>query len=879
METFALRDVRFSYPQQVRQALRGISLSVEQGEFLVLCGPSGGGKSTLLRLLKPELAPYGKKAGDILFRGRPLDDLDRRGCAEKIGFVQQNPENQLVTDKVWHELAFGLESLGYETPVIRRRVSEMASFFGIQNWFYRGVSELSGGQKQLLNLASVMAMQPEVLLLDEPTSRLDPIAAADFLAALGRINRELGTTVILSEHRLDEALPLASRAAVLEGGRILHSGMPASLGSALRQRSDLLCAMPEPMRIWAAVEGAGNCPVTVGEGRRYLENRAREHPLHPLPPEQIAPAGEEVLRAEEVWFRYEKNGADTVKGLDLSLRSGEFLALLGGNGTGKSTALSILAGLHRPWRGKCTLHGRAALLPQEVQTLFVKSTVRQDLLEVLDGSGLSRAQRGEEVARVAALCRLQDLMERHPYDLSGGEQQRAALAKILLLHPDVLLLDEPTQGMDAAFCRAFAQILRALLNSGTAILMVSHDVAFCARYAHRCALFFDGAITAEGTPRDFFSGNSFYTTAANRMARAVLPRAVTVEDVIAACGAPVPPEPDIGAPPSGNDAPPPDETKRNDGPAPLSVRRKCVALGSGALALLCLTEILRRGNFSAQTTVSNALLEMLLWGGALLAAVAVFFLAVGRRAANGPERAPLRRQKLSRRTAAAAAVSLLLVPATIFFGVFALEDRHYYLTALLVLLEIMLPFFLAFEGRKPQAREVVLVASLCALGAVGRLAFFMLPQFSPVMALVIIAAVALGGETGFLVGAVTMLVSNMALSQGPWTPWQMFAMGLVGLLAGILFQKGLLGRSRGALCAYGALAAIVIYGGIMNPASALMWMHELSPQILLAYYISGFPMDCVQAAGTVLFLWLCAAPMLEKLDRIKVKYGLIGESA
>ena len=245
METFVLRDVSFSYPQQARQALSGISLSVEQGEFLVLCGPSGGGKSTLLRLLKPELSPHGRRAGDIRFRGRPLDDLDRRSCAEKIGFVQQNPENQLVTDKVWHELAFGLESLGYETPVIRRRVSEMASFFGIQNWFYRGVSELSGGQKQLLNLASVMAMQPEVLLLDEPTSRLDPIAAADFLAALGRINRELGTTVILSEHRLDEALPLASRAAVLEGGRILHSGPPASLGSALRQRSDLLCAMPE----------------------------------------------------------------------------------------------------------------------------------------------------------------------------------------------------------------------------------------------------------------------------------------------------------------------------------------------------------------------------------------------------------------------------------------------------------------------------------------------------------------------------------------------------------------------------------------------------------------------------------------------------------
>ena len=217
MEALSIRRLSFRYPEQPSPALREVSFSVAQGEFVVLCGPSGSGKSTLLRQLKPELTPHGSRSGEILFRGETLAGIDRRTLCARIGFVQQSPENQLVTDKVWHELAFGLESLGFDTPAVRRRVAEMASFFGIQSWFHREVRTLSGGQKQLLNLAAVMVMQPELLLLDEPTSQLDPIAAAEFLSALGRVNRELGTTVLLTEHRLEEALPLASRALVLDG--------------------------------------------------------------------------------------------------------------------------------------------------------------------------------------------------------------------------------------------------------------------------------------------------------------------------------------------------------------------------------------------------------------------------------------------------------------------------------------------------------------------------------------------------------------------------------------------------------------------------------------------------------------------------------------
>ena len=261
METFKISGLTFSYPERSERALDGLDLTVKKGEFLVICGPSGCGKSTLLRLLKPVLAPHGTKSGSIIFEGRPLDELDQSEQSRLIGFVQQSPEDQIVTDKVWHELAFGLESLGADTPTIRRRVAEMASFFGIERWFYKNVTELSGGQKQLLNLASVMVMQPTVLILDEPTSQLDPIAASEFLSVLKKINSELGVTVILTEHRLEEALPIAGRVAVMDGGRVVCEGSAGEVGRHLKEHDRrLFLSMPAAMRIWAASDSGGGAP-------------------------------------------------------------------------------------------------------------------------------------------------------------------------------------------------------------------------------------------------------------------------------------------------------------------------------------------------------------------------------------------------------------------------------------------------------------------------------------------------------------------------------------------------------------------------------------------------------------------------------------------
>jgi len=477
-----------------------------------------------------------------------------------------------------------------------------------------------------------------------------------------------------------------------------------------------------------------------------------------------------------------------------------------------------------------------------------------------------------------------ELLESHPYDLSGGEQQRAALAKVLLLEPKILLLDEPTKGLDAEFKQLFGAILRNLATAGTAIIMVSHDIEFCAEHADRCALFFDGDIVTEDTPRAFFGGNSFYTTSANRMARHLLPEATTAQDIILALGgaAEAPPE-IIGMDYAVEDLPLP--LKR----AKLSKLRKGM-LTVFSLLLLATTIItganldgfrafIGGGNMAIAEAATNAALYIGLMT-AFAASVAGIVLALRWK------RDPLacakmslptlsRKAKLSKRTIAAAAMILLSIPVTIYIGVYLFGDRRFYFISILIILQTMLPFALVFEGRSPQARELVIIAVLCAIAVAGRAAFFMLPQFKPVVALVIIAGVAFGGEAGFLVGAMSGFVSNIFFGQGPWTPYQMFAFGIIGFLAGVLFQKGLLSRSPASLAVFGAFATFLIYGGIMNPAAVLMFQPSPTREMFLVAYLQGIPFDLIHAAATVVFLLVISQPMLEKLDRIKVKYGLV----
>ncbi len=541
MAHFHIQNLSFSYPSDSRQVLREIDLTIEKGEYVVLCGHSGSGKTTLLRQLKSVLAPHGSLSGGIFFNGQPLDRVEQKEQAAKIGFVMQNPDDQIVTDKVWHELAFGLESLGVDQKTMRLRVAEMASYFGIQSWFHRDVANLSGGQKQLLNLASIMAMQPEVLILDEPTSQLDPIAASDFLNTVKKINIELGTTVIITEHRLEDIFHCADRVVVMEEGRTIANDSPRRVASSLHEQgSPMFAALPTPVRVFYESGAKGNCPLTVREGRSWLTDTFEGKILtvtEPAPEPETAKR-ETVLSVKEAWFRYERDSEDILQGVSFAVEQGTIHAIVGGNGAGKSTLLKAVCGINRLYRGKISVFGRElkkygtrdlfrgclAMLPQDPKSLFVESTVRRELEE------MSREEAA--IVRVAELCQVTHLFACHPHDLSGGEQQRVALAKVLLTEPKLLLLDEPTKGLDSFFKIRFAGILQQLKAQGITVLMVSHDVEFCADYADAVSMFFDGQVLTTDTPRRFFGQNSFYTTAANRMSRCLFRNAVTAADVV-----------------------------------------------------------------------------------------------------------------------------------------------------------------------------------------------------------------------------------------------------------------------------------------------------------------------------------------------------------
>lgn len=953
---FDIDKFSFAYPDgndesgrtYLPDALRDTELHVRQGEFVVILGRSGCGKTTLLRQLKPSVTPVGKKKGQIIFDGKDICSLDDRMAASQIGFVWQDVNAQLVTDKVWHELAFGLESLGYNNGYVRRRVAEMGSFFGLGDIFHRKVMELSGGQKQLVNLASVMAMSPKALVLDEPTSQLDPIAANDFINSLVRINRELGTTIIMTEHRLEDVLPVCNRSVVMENGRIIYDGDVRGFAESVRtKRIDrgLYLSMPASVQIYMGLEknSGKQLPLTVPDAREWLvdyDRKFRENGGAPVVPEiqnrgadegvngsenqadnaavdkgdkkrgavngqKDAGCREEhpvVCSLDEVSFRYERNTGDVLRQVSLDIYANEILMINGSNGCGKSTMLSLIANLYSPYSGKLRIakNLRTGMLPQNPELLFTRRSVRDELIDANDR---------QQLAEIVRFCRLEELLDRHPYDLSGGEKQRLGLAKVLIADPDILLMDEPTKGLDNGFKMQLADMLRKLQKRGKTIVVVSHDIEFCAVAGDRVALLFDGEVAMVGDVRSYMSDNNFFTTAASRISRNILDGAVTVREVLAAYGADM----DVtGVAGGGNDSNQGIENESlriaNQGTAEMSEAagisddkladiilnkdRKVENLSIWQIVTIAVTTVIIIFGFwntmsvsdlsglVQQMTVTAEGRKYLVLYGVMIAAILGLLVAIRPITKKRNEDIVMDSagRGFGKRTVVSIVAVLVLIPATIWFGVARLGDKKYFFISLLVLLEAMLPFFVSFEDRRPKVRDIVTLAVMCALAVTGRTAFFMLPNFTPVMAIVIIAGVAFGCEGGFITGAMTMFVSNFIMGQGPWTPWQMFAMGLVGFLAGLFFAGSSV-RTRNmtklGLCIFGALICIVVYGGIMNPASVIMWQPNVNFSMIMASYVTGFPFDLAQATATVIALWLVARPFLEKLDRIRIKFGVL----
>ena len=551
MALLEIKNLSFTYSASKTKALENIDLTINNGDFVLLCGESGCGKTTLLKLIKKQLRPNGKLEGTILFKGIDIEQLDEEKSVSEIGYVMQNPDNQTVTDKVWHELAFGLESLGEKTEVIRRKIAEICGFFGINELYHKKICELSGGQKQLVSLASIMVMNPSVLILDEPTSQLDPIAASEFLQALYKINQELGITILIAEHRLEEVYQMVNKVVLMDKAKIYLCDSPKKIGYKLSNDDishKMRCALPTPIQIYNKTGKLGECPLTVNEGKQYIINnfdnkKCLEQSLCDYSKSKV------VIELKEGYFKYERELPDILKGIDLKVYDNEILCILGANGAGKTTLLRVLSGVKRLYKGKYRLFGKKikeyngntlyrqniACLPQNPQNLFVKNTVYDDLLEVCKILEIKKDESKQNIEDISTRLSISHLFEKHPYDLSGGEQQKVALAKILLMKPKIILLDEPTKGLDAYYKITFADILKSLKEDGKTIIMVTHDVEFAAMYADRCAMFFDGQIVSIDNTINFFSTNRYYTTSASRMSKPYFENAVTVDMVVKLC--------------------------------------------------------------------------------------------------------------------------------------------------------------------------------------------------------------------------------------------------------------------------------------------------------------------------------------------------------
>lgn len=457
----AYDDVTFRYPGSRGDVLSGVSTAVPAGAFALLVGGTGSGKSTLLSLAKPQIAPAGDRAGQVRVFGRPVDDLDGAAACE-VGYVFQDPDNQIVCDSVWHEMAFGLENLGTPQGEMRRRVAEASYFFGMGPWFHSDTDALSGGRKQLLALASTLVMQPRVLLLDEPTAQLDPIAARNFLHALFRVNRELGCTVVVATHEPELMADYATCAFELVDGAV------------------------------RAVENLGRF--------KYEAMLAERGAL-------CDADASAAVSARGAWFRYGRDDDWVLRGLDLEVRQGEVHALVGGNGCGKSTLLALIAGTRRAQRGEVrSAISAKAMLPQDPKALFAEERVDEELMEWAHIGGYD----ADEVQAMMGELGLADRAGLHPYDLSGGQRQMLALGKLLLVHPRLLLLDEPTKGLDRTAREHVAGMIEAARRDGVTVIVSTHDLAFVRRVADRVSLMFDGELACTEPVGEFFRNNLFY---------------------------------------------------------------------------------------------------------------------------------------------------------------------------------------------------------------------------------------------------------------------------------------------------------------------------------------------------------------------------------
>lgn len=525
MEVYTAKDLTFTYKGAQTPIFQNISFSVPENAFVLLYGASGSGKTTLLRLFKSELAPRGETQGELLYRGKPLSALPYETAVREIAYTAQNPDTQQVSDYVKNELAFLPENLGLPQAEIELKIAETVGFFGISDLYARKIQTLSGGEKQLVNLAAACVGAPRVLLLDEPFAMLDAVGTERLLRAMVRLHTVLGVTILVTEHNLQPLLPHLTQVLTLENGGLCEY---TSVDAFLRAHPDAAPSVAVPHMLGILGENT-SLPKTEAQARALLTTAVPHLSVSEKRP--VTAPEKPILELKNASFRYTREGKDVLSDLSFSLGRGEVFAVIGANGAGKTTLLRLLAGETKPYSGKCKASAelKIAAVPQNPQACFAFETVAEvlnaasepptpkALFHLLNDAPSTAPAPLPAVSDICKILGISDTLSKNPFDLSAGQQQRVAFAVALLKNPDVLLLDEPTKGLDAQSKDALLPLLAALKAAGKSILLVTHDLDFAAACADRCALLFDGRFVFLGESRAFFTHGDLYTSTVARM--------------------------------------------------------------------------------------------------------------------------------------------------------------------------------------------------------------------------------------------------------------------------------------------------------------------------------------------------------------------------
>ena len=540
MGQFQIKNLTYYYPEKESPSLESINLQIKEGEFVFLIGPSGCGKSSLLRAMAGLLPDYygGKIGGEIYYSGTLLAKWNKKQLSREVGMIFQDPEKQIVMTGVKQEIAFGLENLNLSYEEMRRRIAEVLALFGISSIKEENTFQLSGGQKQKVVLASVLAMHPKVLLLDEPTSQLDTLAAQEFLNYIQKLNLEWGLTVILVEQRIDRCFHLADRVIFMENGKIVNSGTPDKMVQwAAEKHPNYTPPVSQLFLNWKM----GKIPLTIKEGRTMLDAMKPRIAAYACSYEAESKPAEatEILKLSNLYTTYNKKDF-ALKKIDMTLRKGDITVILGENGAGKSTLLKTICGLIQPVKGKLLYQEKditnlnpekkseyIGYLSQNPNDYLFHDTVEDELAFNLKIRGI---RDDIKVSRVLDLLKLSDKKNANPRDLSGGERQRVALGTVLVTSPEVLLLDEPTRGLDVDLKDRLTKTLQTLKAQGNSILMVTHDVEFAAEISDRVVIMSDGEIVADGSKREVLSNSLYYAPQINRLFRGINDGIMNIEE-------------------------------------------------------------------------------------------------------------------------------------------------------------------------------------------------------------------------------------------------------------------------------------------------------------------------------------------------------------